>query len=178
MSKQYLLVTIIGPDRRGIVAKITEIVVSHHANIEESRMARLGGEFAALLLLSISNGNKDGLLQSLGKIDYEKVHLFIKETDLSRIRVFEGFIPYQISVVGADHMGIVHTVAEYLAEKHIQVEEMETRVSPAPLTGTPLFSMHAMIQVPPDIKLPELREKLFELGDKMGVEIEIRYPLN
>lgn len=75
-------------------------------------------------------------------------------------------------------MGIVHTVAEYLAEKHIQVEEMETRVTPAPVTGTPLFSMRAEIQVPPDIKLPELRENLFELGDKMGVDIEIRYPLN
>ena len=59
MTKEYFVVTIIGPDRRGLVASITEKIVSRNANIEESHMTRLGGEFAVLMLLSISNGKQD-----------------------------------------------------------------------------------------------------------------------
>ena len=55
MSKVYLVVTAIGHDRRGTVEKITDVVVAHHANIEESKMARLGGEFAVIMLLSLSD---------------------------------------------------------------------------------------------------------------------------
>jgi glycine cleavage system regulatory protein len=46
MAKVYLVVTAVGQDRRGTVKMITDVVVTHFANIEESRMARLGGEFA------------------------------------------------------------------------------------------------------------------------------------
>lgn len=178
MSKEYLVVTIIGPDRRGLVAKITEEIVAQNANIEESHMARLGGEFAVIMLLSISDGNKKVLLAGLEKLNGDQVKVFIQETDLSRIKVFEGFVPYQISVIGADHEGIVHRVTEYLAEQHIQVDEMETHVTQAPVTGTPLFSMQAEVQAPPEISLPQLRDKLEDLGDQLGVDIDVQLPID
>ena len=173
MAKTYFVVTIIGPDRRGLVAKITEEIVTHNANIEESHMARLGGEFAVIMLLSVADGNTQTLLDGLDKLDGDQVKVFVKETDLSRVNVFEGFVSYQISVVGADHEGIVHHVAEYLAKQQIQVDEMETHVTMAPVSGAPLFSMQAEIQAPPDISLAELRDKLEDLGDQLGVDIDV-----
>ncbi len=178
MPREFLVVTIIGPDRRGLVAKITEEIVAQNANIEESHMARLGGEFAVIMLLSISESKKQALLAGLEKLDGEQVKVFIKETDLSRLKVFEGFIPYQISVIGADHEGIVHRVAEYMAEQRVQVDEMETHVTQAPVTGTPLFSMHAEIQAPPELTLKALRSKLEVLADKLGVDIEVKLPID
>jgi len=178
MVKEFLVVTIIGPDRRGLVAKITEEIVAQNANIEESHMARLGGEFAVIMLLSIANHNKVTLLAGLEKLNGDQVKVFIKETDLSRLKVFEGFVPYEISVIGADHEGIVHRVAEYLAEQRIQVDEMETHVNKAPVSGAPLFSMHAEVHAPPEISLPKLRDKLEELGDQLGVDIEVKLPVD
>ena len=177
MSKEFLVVTIIGPDRRGLVAKITEEIVAQNANIEESHMARLGGEFAVIMLLSIAESSKESLLAGLEKLNSDQVKVFVKGTDFSRLKVFEGFVPYQISVIGADHEGIVHEVAEYLAELRVQVEEMETHVTQAPVTGTPLFSMQAEIQAPPEIKLPQLRDKLEVLGDQLGVDIDVKLPI-
>jgi len=177
MAKALFVVTIIGPDRRGLVAKITEEIVTHQANIEESHMARLGGEFAVIMLISVSDGQTQTLLNGLEKLNGDQVKVFIKETDLSRLKVFEGFMPYQISVIGADHEGIVHRVAEYMAEQRIQVDEMETHVSMAPVTGAPLFSMQAEVQAPPEISLPVLRDKLEELGDQLGVDIEVKLPV-
>lgn len=178
MAKEYLVVTIIGPDRRGLVAKITEKIVAQNANIEESHMARLGGEFAVIMLLSIAKGSKLTLLSGLDNLNDDQVRVFAKETDLSRLKVFEGFVPYIISVIGADHEGIVHRVAEYLAEQNIQVDEMETHVTQAPVTGTPLFSMQAEVQAPPEISLPQLRDKLEELGDQLGVDIDVKLPVD
>jgi len=178
MAKEYLVVTVIGPDKRGIVAKITAVILNMQANIEESRMVRLGGEFAVLMLISTTMGVKDQLSETLSNLDWPDVKIYIKGTDLARVKVFEGFVPFVISVIGADHEGIVHAVAEYLAEARIQVEEMETTVVPAPITGTPLFSMQAEVQVPPELTLSILRKKLHELEDDLGVDIDIRLPVS
>lgn len=174
MAKEYFVVTIIGPDRRGLVARITEEIVALDANIEESRMSRLGGEFAVLMLLSLSNGNSEMLLAALESLSSDQVKVFVKETNLARLKVFEGFVPYEISVTGADHEGIVHHVAKYLAELRCQIDNVETNVTRAPLSGTPLFSMRAEVKAPPEISLPQLRDQLEELGDQLNVDTDIK----
>ena len=174
MNKKYFVVTIIGPDRRGTVAKITEVIVTHNANIEESKMARLGGEFAVIMLTSLPDGEKAALLADLEKLEGDEVKIFAKETDLGRTKIFEGFVPYEITVIGADHEGIVHNVAEYLAEEQIQIETLDTDVTPAPVTGTPLFSMRATVQAPPNLTLNQLRQKLSALSDELIVDIEAK----
>jgi glycine cleavage system regulatory protein len=57
------------------------------------------------------------------------------------------------------------------------VEEMDTRVTPAPNTGTPLFSMVAKLQVPPQLSLIQLREKLTNVGQDLDVDIDVKVPL-
>jgi glycine cleavage system transcriptional repressor len=176
MAKTYLVATAIGRDKRGTVEAITDIIVKHFANIEESRMARLGGEFAVIMMLSISEENQENLVQELEALKEKGLTLTTRQTDLSRIEVFQGYVPYQISVVGADHEGIVNRVARYLASENINVEEMETHVTPAPNTGTPLFSMTARVQAPPELGLSQLRQKLAEAGSELDVDIEVKVP--
>jgi len=177
MAKVYLVVTAVGHDRRGTVEMITDVVVNHSANIEESRMARLGGEFAVLMMLSLTEENVDPLTQNLNDLNDKGLMVISRRTDLSRIDKFQGFVPYEISVIGADHEGIVNSVARYLASEQINVEEMDTRVTNAPNTGTPLFSMTAKVQAPPGLSLSQLRSKLADVGDELDVDIEITVPL-
>lgn len=178
MAKEYIVVTTVGPDRRGVVNKITEVIVGHHANIEESRMARLGGEFAVIMLLSLPGEKEEELLTGLDSLKALGLTVITRRTNLSRLEKFQGFVPYEISVIGADHEGIVHRVAHYLAAENVQVETMDTRVSRAPITGTPIFSMQASIDAPPELTLPKLRHKLTELADELGVDIEVRLPVS
>lgn len=177
MAKEYLVVTTVGPDRRGIVEKISEVMVTHQANIEESRMARLGGEFAVIMLISLPGELEEKLLTKLEGLKEFNLTVVSRPTNLSRLEKFQGFVPYEIAVIGADHEGIVHSVARYLTSQRVQVETMDTHVGRAPTTGTPIFSMHAMIQSPPELSLAELRRKLVDLGDELGVDIEVRLPV-
>ncbi len=174
MQKTYLVVTIIGPDKRGLVAEITEKIAEHHASIEESRMSRLGGEFAIIMLVSLDASQKEACCTSLEVFREQGLEVFSRETNLARIDKFKGFVPYEISVWGADHEGIVHAVAEYLTEMHVQLEDVETEVTNAPNTGTPLFSMVAEVAAPPTLSLHQLRDKMDDLSDELGVDISVK----
>lgn len=176
MAKIYLVVTAVGQDRRGTVEMITDVVVNHSANIEESRMARLGGEFAVIMMLSLGDENLESLTRELNGLNEKGLVVISRRTDLLRRDKFQGFVPYEISVLGADHEGIVNSVARYLASEQINVEEMDTRVTNAPNTGTPLFSMTARVQAPPTLTLSDLRTKLADVGDELDVDIEVKMP--
>lgn len=177
MIREYLVVTIVGPDRRGIVEKITAIMLKYAANIEESKMARLGGEFAVIMLLSLPGDKEEVLLSSLDNLKEHELTIISRPTNLSRLERFAGYVPYEISVIGADHEGIVHNVAQYITSERMNIETLDTRVSKAPISGTPLFSMHAIVQAPPELTLPKLRQKLAEVGDDLGVDIEVKLPV-
>ena len=70
MSK-HLVLTLIGPDQVGIVENVTEKVLKHKGNIEESKMARLGGEFAMLLLISAPEQEVEKINSSLNTLKDE-----------------------------------------------------------------------------------------------------------
>jgi glycine cleavage system transcriptional repressor len=176
MVKEYLVVTAVGRDKVGTVEMLTDVVVNHSANIEESRMARLGGEFAVIMLLSLAAEKVEPLVNALPSLQEKGLTVTSRRTDLTRLTEFKGYVPHEISVIGADHEGIVYRVARCLAAEGINVEEMDTRVSPAPNTGTPLFSMSARVQVPPNLTLRQLRRKLADVGEEIDVDIEIKLP--
>ena len=48
-----LVLTVIGPDRPGIVEQLSDQVLAVGGNWEESRMTRLAGKFAGLLRVSV-----------------------------------------------------------------------------------------------------------------------------
>jgi hypothetical protein len=38
--------------------------------------------------------------------------------------------------------------------------------------------MQATVQAPPELTLHQLRQKLAEVGDELGVDIEVKLPVN
>ena len=168
------MITATGPDQVGIVDKITEVLLEYGANVEESRMARLGGEFAVIILISIPEKNIIELPKGLEKLKKFQLSCSCKATKLTDTKRFEGYVPYEVIVIGADHEGIVHRVAHYFSENGINIETLETTVTNAPTTGTPLFSMHAIAQVPAKIPLNLLRKNLIQIGNEMGTDVEVK----
>ncbi len=171
--KTYLVVTVTCPDRPGIVERITEVLVEHAANWEESRMARLGGDFAGIVLISVAPEKAEALVAALRALADEQMTVVVKPTQPAADASAGGTL-YDLRLTGADHEGIVHKVSAYLAGQGINVEAMETEVVPAPVTATPLFQMEAQIKVPARLTLADLQGNLARIGDELGVDIEVR----
>ena len=171
MRKQLVL-TASGRDRIGIVEEISELIVRFEGNIEASRMVRLGGDFAMLIFVTAPEEKIDALRTAVSEVHYAKYDL---QTRLSEVEESEETTtaPCAITVLGADHVGILHQIARYLGQQGINVETMTTEVESAPMSGTPLFRMSAVVRVPPQLAVDDLREALEFIGDEVGVDTQV-----
>lgn len=171
--RKHLVMTLVGPDHVGIVDKVTKKILEFHGNIEESRMARLGGEFSMLLLISITEENRDNLTAALNALQDENFQVFIRETKSDAATKYSGWLPYRVIISGADNEGIINSISHHLAASGINVESAETNTAAAPMSGTLLFTMTAIILTPPSLTYNKWREPLEEIGDRMNVSIEV-----
>ncbi len=171
MAKNIVL-TLTGKDKIGLVEQVTSLVVKRSGNVESSRMARLGGEFAMLMLVTVSDTefpNLDKDFQGLRGEGYQ-VALMQTEDDSKK---YAGWLPYEIEVTGADHEGIIHEISRHLAAQGINIENMDTSSAPAPMSGTPLFTMKGIVLVPPKLNFNTWSDALEEVGDKLNVSLKI-----
>jgi glycine cleavage system transcriptional repressor len=171
MSK-HIVLTLTGHDRIGIVESVTKLVMDLSGNVEESRMAHLGGEFAMLMLISVNEENSAKLQTQLAKLTEDGFMVNTCETQQADPQRFSGWIPYEIVVNGADHEGIIHNITHYLAEKGINIETMDTHMVKAPMSGTPLFMMDGIVVVPPNLKLT-WQDDLLDVGDELNLDISV-----
>ena len=167
MQRNFVL-TLTGPDRIGIVEEMTRLLLDRGGNVETSRMARLGGEFAILMLVSLPEGRSADLDKGLEGLTARGYKVTTTPTFAEAHR---GWLPYQIEVNGADHEGIIHEVARYLSQRGISIESMESECTPAPTSGVPLFAMTAQVVVPPGLSGQGWEDGLEEIGRRMNLEI-------
>jgi glycine cleavage system regulatory protein len=161
---------VIAGDRPGLVERLAATVVEHGANWEASHMARLAGQFAGILLVTVDSGNADALVAALRALDAHGLLISVHPTQAPTAPVGGRVV---LEVVGADRPGIVRDVARVIAERGINVEELESEVSSAPMSGEPLFRARALLRVPAGASPGDLRSRLEALANELMVEIEI-----
>lgn len=168
-----IVLTLTGTDRTGIVEDLTRLLFDLGGNVETSRMARLGGEFAVLMLVSMPAEQLDSLDKSIENLTSQGFKVTTSQTGQTYAEAYAGWLPYQIEVYGADHEGIIHEVARILTEYGINIESMDTGTTRAPISGTPLFSMTALVVVPPGIVCENLQVTLDDVGAHLHVDIKV-----
>lgn len=167
-----IMLTLTGPDRVGIVEDVTSALLQVDANVETSRMVRLGGEFATLMLLTLPAEKDASLDAALAPLVAEGYKLTTTATSRSA-DAYLGWSAYTIEVSGADHEGIVHEISRGLSQRGITIESAETSVSSAAVTGLPLFSMVASVLVPPALVDSDWITDVIESGETANVDVGV-----
>jgi len=164
-----IVLTLTGPDRVGIVEEVTRVVLSLGGNVETSRMARLGGEFAVLMLVTLPSQDSD-VESAFASLVQEGYRLTVSRTERT---ASAPAILYQVEVLGADHEGIIHEIARKLAASGINIESMETGTVPSPITGTPLFAMKAVVAVPAQMSDDAWLAAVEDAGEQANVDVSV-----
>ncbi len=172
MPTNFVL-TLTGPDRIGIVDEVTGLLLERDGNVETSRMARLGGEFAVLMLVSMPVEQFANLHRGLEGLTAQGYKATISPTAQTYAEAHRGWLPYRIEVRGADHEGIIHEVAHYLSEHGISIEAMDSESAPAPTSAVPLFSMTAQVIVPPALTGKGWEAGLEAIGSRLNLDITV-----
>ncbi len=176
--KRYYALSAIGQDRPGIVADVAGLIFECGGNLEDSSMTILGNQFALLILLS-GSGEEFQYRLSTGckRLEWEKrLSIFLTPIEEPTGPPKPGEITelYELSTTGLDRMGIVYHVSRLLADQGINIADMHTKATPSPESGTPIFTMKILLQVPVEVSPKELLEKLNRLGEKLAIDISLK----
>lgn len=166
---QLIVISAIGTDRTGVVQDISRAILACGGNIEESRMAILGAEFAMLLLVSGNWHTLNRLETSLEKLGGDTQLTFtIRKTDANEPR--EDRMPYAVDVIALDQQGIVYHLADFFSSRDIEIADVATRRYAAAHTGAPMFAVQMAVNIPARLNLAQLREEFLELGDRLNLD--------
>lgn len=160
-----LAVTVLGHDRRGIIAETTGALAGLGLNIEDSTMTLLRGHFAMML---ITQGDADaaeveGALESLTADGSLSVSVREVPTEAGTA----GGAAYLLSVHGGDRSGIVSSLAGEVAEVGGNITDLTTR-----LAGD-LYVLTAEVDLPADVDADALTASLRSVADELGVEVSL-----
>ncbi len=168
---EELVLTVIARDRPGLVKALSETIALHGGNWIDSSMARLGGEFAGILRVSVQSSESAALALALGKLGDDGISVAIRKGEI-RIGADVGR-RVTLELTGVDHPGIVHRISTALADLNISIDELETRVFAGSMSGEPMFDAKAKIVVPEGVEEERLRTTLELLAKDLMVDIEL-----
>jgi glycine cleavage system transcriptional repressor len=168
-SPSFLVITASGEDKVGLVDKLSAKITESACNIEESRMAVLGGQFALIMLVSgVWNAlsKLEGQLAAVGEqLGLTIIHKRTKERERT-----QPLVPYHVEVVAMDNPGIVRSLASFFSRNGINIEELQTNTYPAPHTGTPMFSVVMTVGIPASTHIPAMRSSFLDYCDDLNLD--------
>jgi glycine cleavage system regulatory protein len=171
-----LVLTLIGPDRPGLVEAVAHTVAQRGGNWLESRMIHLAGQFAGILRVEVPPGQAEALahaLEGLGSSGLRVVAERSARTAASGPTAGAAGRVMRVELIGLDRPGLVREISQLLARQEINVEELTSDRTSAPMSGETLFRAHARVKVPPHIDAAQLRVSLERLASDLTVEIRL-----
>ena len=171
-----VVMTIIGPDQPGLVEAVSAIIEKHHGNWEESRMARLSGQFAGILKIELAESRLKNFQTDLAALKRQGLNIVLVDHSEPPQSAPEGH-RISLHLVGNDHEGIVHRISQTLAAHGINVESFESDCESAPWSGEKLFKATAELRTPTPFDIEALRSDLEELAGELMVDFTLNQSL-
>ncbi len=167
-----LVLTLIGPDRPGIVEALATPIAAHGGNWLESRMAHLAGQFAGILRVEVPDSNAAALVEALRALEQGGLRVTVASGPVGPAPAAARRI-LVVDLVGLDRPGIVREISHLLAERGVNIEELTTDRTTAPMSAELLFRSRARVEVPAALDADELRRRLERLAHDLMVQVTV-----
>ena len=166
-----LVLTLVGPDRPGLVSTLSAMVAGRGGSWLDSEMARLAGQFAGILLVSVPDASVDPLTAELRGLEGGELHLTVQPAAAEGVPQPNRML--HLELVGQDRPGIVRDLARVLAEQGVNIEDLTTSVTSGAFTGEQVFTASASLRVPEEVETDALKATLERLGDDLMVDMRV-----
>jgi len=177
---QALVISIVGPDRPGIVSKLAEVVANHDADWLVSHMANIAGQFAGIVQVEVPADSHDALVTALDAIGDDSLIITIADalidgqtddaTGGSSSAKARGKT-LLLELTGLDHPGIVRDIGRVLAELDISVDALETERSSGSMSGEMLFVAKATLALPDGVSIDAVDDALQTVSAGLMVDV-------
>lgn len=167
-----LVMTILGPDRPGVVESVAKTLSKHGGNWLESRMAHLAGQFAGIVHAEVPADQVDLLTKALQGLSSQGLTVLL-HVDLSDTAPI-SYAALWLELMGGDRPGIVSEVTRVLAEHQVNVEEFQTECLSAPMSGDKVFKATARLRPPAGLSVLQLQQALEKIASDLMVDIHLQ----
>lgn len=170
----HYALTVIGRDRPGIIAQVTEILFRTGCNIADSSCTLLGGQYAMIMIVSHPTiASKEEMAANFAPLEQVKLSAFVRKIDEETFRcVGIGGEICMISVYGADRPGIVYRVTQELASRNINISDLNSKLVGS--EARPVYVMMLEVVLPEEVSEEEIKEVMRALAGEMKVDINVR----
>lgn len=156
-------VTVVGHDRPGIVAEVTEAIAALGGNLEDSSMTLLRGHFAMTLIANVA-ASGSALQERLAGLEASGLVVTVREVPPAEPAPEEQ--RFVVSVHGGDRPGIVSAVARKAADAGGNIIDLSTRL----VDG--FYVLVAEVSLPA-LAEESIRELLEEVAADLGVTVHV-----
>jgi glycine cleavage system regulatory protein len=160
-----LVITFVGPYRAGLVSALSDAIAAEGGTWQESRLARLAGQFAGIVRADAPEARADALEAALRGLPGLSVAV---------TRGGAGVEPpkrrLRLDLIGLDRPGIVRDATRALAALGVNIVEFESDLRPAPFSGASMFHAEALLEAPETVSLDGVRQALESLAGELTAE--------
>jgi len=168
----FVLLSISGHDRPGIVRDVSEALLDVNANINDSSMTALRGRFTMMLIVSLPEGAKLGELKATLAGLEQRTGLSVQSQPVTddEARHAPPEPDHVVTVSGADKPGIVNDVTACLAGLGISIVDLSTRLSESEKSGSAYMMA---LEVAVGGQVDAMRRQLAKVAERLQVAIEV-----
>lgn len=167
--KHEIVLSVIADDHPGIVQTLAQTITAHGGNWLDSSMSHLGGKFAGIVLLEVSETREQELEDALRSLDQRGLHVSFERTVPAHSR-HQHYV--MVNIVANDRAGIVEEIAQLLARYDINIETLSTSVADTPMSSGHLFKARFQANLPGSMTYDDLQRVLESASDDLMVELE------
>jgi glycine cleavage system regulatory protein len=171
-----LILTVVGPDRPGLVSRLSEQVAARGGSWLESRMARLAGQFAGIVLIDIGDDEVEPLDRSFDPLRADGLQVLIHPAAAGATPLPAPDTLLVLDLVCQDRPGLIREITRVLAASGVNIEELTTNILSGSFSGETLFRAEARLLVPAAIGPDRLRRELERLGNDLMVDFNLTEP--
>lgn len=165
-----VILNVSGSDRPGLTEALAGAVLSAGGNWLESHLSRLGGLYVGSVLVELDAERIGDLRAAVSAVDAQGLEVRIAPAVEGPGAEGEAL---SLSLVGQDRPGIVRLVTAALSALGVNIETLETRVSPEPHAGGQLFRMDAHLRLPPGRRAADVQAALEAISAEIMVDVAL-----
>ncbi len=167
-----LVLTIIAPDKPGLVELLSQTIAAHQGNWLESSMSRLAGKFAGILVVETPEEQTDPLINALSALSTQGLKVISERSQ--EAEPTGNYNCISLELVGHDKPGIVKEISQVLAAHKVNVERLTTELISGSMSAEELFKAEAELLVPETVELEDLQQALEAIACDLMVDIILK----
>lgn len=164
-----IVMTVLAADRPGLVSALSETIAARSGSWQESRMARLAGQFAGILRVECPEAETEALLAALAGLESQGISVQARREVAAPA---ESRVTLALDVVGNDRPGIIRSLSAAIAGAGGNVEDLSTSLESAPMSGHPIFHAKGIVSLAAGGDPSALIAAIENLGPDLSVSVE------